>query len=995
MLVRSEQIRSITKKLSEFTTYVKLSNDLDRTDVNRDAEYFYCKPLSILLGGEFKNLNSEERNYPAVDLGNSEKRICVQVTSTNNRTKIQKTLDKFFSNKQEKLFDRVIVLIIGEKQNYRNAFKVQKGFKFSMKDDVWDSARLLQEIQDLPDEKLAEVAAYLSSQIPGQKEDKRPVLTLRDSLPEKTPDRCIGREAELAQLERLLAEGCNPVYIWGLGGMGKTELAIHFGQEQTGRRVHFVRFTESFRLTITTGLADLVEGLQRKLPGTDISRPETEVYKDVMSVMARHKDDILIVDNVDGDLKKLLDDDYKELLNKGPRLIITTRNAKPGYVHVKRLDDASLYQIFRKHEAVVTQEEMDRLIAAVDGHTMTIDLMARTLAGGWDPVTAEEILDALNAQELADRISREVDSDYRPDEEQEKIYGHLRVLFNVAGIPPEGREALRYATLLPEAGMGTRLFFRVLPRHIGEKMLTGLSDRGWLGVANNMATIHPVVRLVCHEELKPTDENCAPFLDALWNKYDDKEYDHQKYTQMAELFATATDRLEDCRGTWADHGRKLWHTVGQADKALVMCEKVLKTLQSMAEPDLPALATAYNDLGHLHRDLGHLQLCLEYLEKALALRQEVLSEDDPDLAMSYNNVGVAHSELGDYYKALEYRETAMHLWERVLPPDHSDLALSYDNVGGSYGELGDHRKALEYKEKALEIRKRILPPDHPDIATSYNSAGTTYGNLGNYRKELEYTEKALSIRERILPHDHPDVAASYNNIGLTYGKMGDYQKELEYEEKSLRIREQILPSDHPDIATSYKNVGIAYSDTGDYQKALEYGDRSLRIRERILPPDHPDIATSYNNVGSIYCKIGDHQKALEYNQRALEIRERMLPSDHPDVARSCNELGNTYGRLGDHEKALECKRKALEIREQIRPFDHPDIALFYNDIGLTYAALGAYDQALEYFKKSLLIYEKLLLPWHPYIKVVNDNLAGWTQIAQMPKWKRLKMGYPN
>lgn len=27
-------------------------------------------------------VRSEERNYPAVDLGNSEKRICVQVTST-------------------------------------------------------------------------------------------------------------------------------------------------------------------------------------------------------------------------------------------------------------------------------------------------------------------------------------------------------------------------------------------------------------------------------------------------------------------------------------------------------------------------------------------------------------------------------------------------------------------------------------------------------------------------------------------------------------------------------------------------------------------------------------------------------------------------------------------------------------------------------------------------------------------------------------------------
>ena len=44
---------------------------------------------------------------------------------------------------------------------------------------------------------------------------------------------------------------------------------------------------------------------------------------------------------------------------------------------------------------------------------------------------------------------------------------------------------------------------------------------------------------VCREELQPSDDVCQKFLENLWEKYDEKEYNFLRYDQMAECFSKA------------------------------------------------------------------------------------------------------------------------------------------------------------------------------------------------------------------------------------------------------------------------------------------------------------------------------------------------------------------------------------------------------------------------------------------------------------------------
>ena len=665
-------------------------------------------------------------------------------------------------------------------------------------------------------------------------------LPLVSALP---ASKFVGRVSELKEISDRFAQGDKLVVLTGLGGMGKTELAVKFGRVYGGT-VYFARFDVSFTKT----LANMAHGIRPALSDEELRQPEEVLCAMVFELLSKaDKNDLLIIDNADtGSLADLC----QALLRLPSKVLLTTRSDWDEGIFVEKIEDEHLRKMLTRYGANLTVEEMDAIIKTVNGHTLTIDLIARTLNGkGLKKVTAEMMIESLKKNTLPSEKYRKIATHYNQSTEQAQIYQHLSTVFNVSEISDDDKELLRCATLFPENGISGDLMAGIM-NDDGIAHLESLMERGWLEMKDGLLTIHPVIRLVCRTELTPTDENCGAFLDALWGQFDEKEYDRIKYAQLAEVFALAAEYLDDQKAEWINRSGCLLNDLAQYGAARDLYEKHLPSLEKRLK-DTEQLATVYNNLGYAYGGLGDHRKALEFMLKALGIREKVLPPEHPDLAKSYNNVGLTYGDLGDHSKALEFQLKALKIQEKVLPPEHPDLATSYNNVGVTYSAMGDHKKALEFKLKALEIRENVLPPEHPHLATSYNNVGHTYGELGDHSKALEFQLKALEIREKVLPPEHPDLAISYSSVSCTYSELGDTEKDLEYGLKALKIQEKVLPPEHPSLATSYNNVGITYAYMEDFPKAVEYVEKALAIREKVLPPTHPYIASTKQSIANI------------------------------------------------------------------------------------------------------------------------------------------------
>lgn len=113
---------------------------------------------------------------------------------------------------------------------------------------------------------------------------------------------------------------------------------------------------------------------------------------------------------------------------------------------------------------------------------------------------------------------------------------------------------------------------------------------------DDLLTIHPIIRLVCLTELKPTDECCGGFLNPLIGQYGETNYQLEPCRQMARLLSNASDTLADER----------WRDVGAYSQDHAYSLRAMERMEANLSPDAPELAQAYNNVGCTYGELGDL-----------------------------------------------------------------------------------------------------------------------------------------------------------------------------------------------------------------------------------------------------------------------------------------------------------------------------------------------------------------------------------------------------
>ncbi|HXM54800.1 MAG TPA: tetratricopeptide repeat-containing protein [Candidatus Dormibacteraeota bacterium] len=280
---------------------------------------------------------------------------------------------------------------------------------------------------------------------------------------------------------------------------------------------------------------------------------------------------------------------------------------------------------------------------------------------------------------------------------------------------------------------------------------------------------------------------------------------------------------------------------------------------------------------------GDLHAARPWLERALTTRERLLGTEQVDTATSLNNLAELLMARGDLAGARSYLERAVSIRERVLGAAHPDTGDSLNTLAGLLHTQGDLVAARGLFERVLAIGERVRGPDHPYTATSLNNLARVLRELGELAAARSIYERALVIYERALGPDHPYTANCLSNLGRVLRDLGEVTAARPMIERALAIRERVLGYDHPDTAFSLNHMAMVLDSQGELAQAKLLYERALDIRERVLGPDHLLTAQSLNNLGALLRTLEDAATGRPLLQRALAIRERVLGPDHPDT----------------------------------------------------------------------------------------------------------------
>ncbi|AFY30725.1 Tetratricopeptide TPR_1 repeat-containing protein [Calothrix sp. PCC 7507] len=269
--------------------------------------------------------------------------------------------------------------------------------------------------------------------------------------------------------------------------------------------------------------------------------------------------------------------------------------------------------------------------------------------------------------------------------------------------------------------------------------------------------------------------------------------------------------------------------------------------------------------------------------QCLEVSKKRLGSEHPSVATSLNNLAKLYESQGKYSEAEPLYSQALTLWRQLLGSEHPSVATSLNNLAGLYKSQGRYSKAEPLYIQALALRRQLLGSEHPDVATSLNNLALLHKSQGRYSEAEPLYIQALALYHQLLGEEHPLVALGLNNLALLYYCQGKYSEAEPLFIQALVLYRQLLGEEHPSVATSLNNLAGLYYSQGKYSEAEPLFIQALALDHQLLGSEHPSVATSLNNLAAFYESQSRYSEAEPLYIQALDIFERRLGINHPNT----------------------------------------------------------------------------------------------------------------
>lgn len=346
-------------------------------------------------------------------------------------------------------------------------------------------------------------------------------------------------------------------------------------------------------------------------------------------------------------------------------------------------------------------------------------------------------------------------------------------------------------------------------------------------------------------------------------------------------------------------------------------------------------ARATVELGHLRYDTQSERLPL--LMAALAVARQTGRRDVEGTLL--HTVGTAYVDLGGFAEAGSYFEQSLTLLREL--GDLGGEAQALGSLGwvaymrGAMGAaLGNYRASLKLARRAGDRRR---------MSYALGSLGWVYRADGNLRRALRYYRLSLAVMRTI--DDRQGECYALGNLGGGYCLTGEVALARVCFEQGLGLAQAL--GDQRSVGYALGNLGWVASIRGMVAEAVAYHEESLATFQAI--GNQQGAGYALRSLADAYGAQGRAERATAYAERALAIARGL--GDRRFEGTVWQSLGLVAWRMHERERAIELCERALTIHRAVGERRHAAETLTV--LGQLYAADGEVRRARSLLAESL------------------------------------------
>lgn len=662
----------------------------------------------------------------------------------------------------------------------------------------------------------------------------------------------VGRKAELAHIERWLAEGTSRLLtIMGPGGAGKTRLA-----QQAGRQAinNFVDGVWTISLAPLEDVPTVVTTLAATLGITFFGKatPQEQVIR-----YLRRKALLLVLDNAEHLLSQAFAGFLVGILTQAPsvKIIVTSRQRlmmqAERVLHVPGLsypDDATVAseypagQLFLQraegHGQLLpampaVDEAIHQLCRLVDGLPLALEL-----AAAWTNALSLPVINAEIEREIAFLTTKMRDVPPR--------HRSIQAVFDTSWhlLDETERQLVRRLAYF-RSGFAGEAVAEVVAATPAQ--LQALVHKSLLRAQDNgRYDMHELVRQYASGKLaqRPAEEEQVArhhgryftnFLAAREEAIQGATYLQAKAEIEAEVdnvrqaweWAVATRSLQDIARSAETLHYYFLNTQGLFSEAAQRFQHAADQITGMASNDAGPLAGRLLLKAAVNRRmLGQLEEASRLVEESLPhfYRQELAA----DIARATSTLSVIRLQQNEKEAALRLAETALAQMRALDAP--VDLCLCLNNLAYVLAHNGKYEAATAVAEESVALARSINYP-HGELS-AMNMLGVHYQWIGK-------TDKAKSIFQELVTRcrqtaTQSRLAQAVNNLGALYKKRGEMRQALPLLQEAEHLYKEVGQIHYAAFVSVM--LGELALEQGGAGKARRYCLQALQTAQEIEMP---------------------------------------------------------------------------------------------------------------------------------------------------------------
>ncbi|KAH8693322.1 hypothetical protein GQ44DRAFT_159935 [Phaeosphaeriaceae sp. PMI808] len=253
---------------------------------------------------------------------------------------------------------------------------------------------------------------------------------------------------------------------------------------------------------------------------------------------------------------------------------------------------------------------------------------------------------------------------------------------------------------------------------------------------------------------------------------------------------------------------------------------------------------------------------------------------------------------GDRLKqAEEMYQRALQGYEKAWGPEHTLTLNTVNNLGNLYTNLGRLSEAEEMYQRALQGYEKAWGPEHTLTLNTVNNLGNLYKNLGRLSEAERTYQRALQGKEKAWGLEHTSTLNTVNNLGILYKNLGRLSEAEKMYQRALQGYEKAWGPEHTLTLDTVNNLGNLYADLGRLDEAERMYIRVLQSCERTSNLDHTSARNALGGLHQVYrCRLVSLRQEQSAHRWANLVNPSRQYKEHTIVAVTnlCKEMGAVW-----------------------------------------------------------------------------------------------------